>query len=91
MQDVDEALRRLECLLPEQEGPGKEYLTAACTNLETIRRLKQEVEMLEESLRRKAKAMLQVSSFYLFPFCLSASIQKVYGDRLSLLFVNVCG
>ena len=61
MQDVDEALRRLECLLPEQEGPGKGYLTAACTNLETIRRLKKEVEMLEDSLRKKAKAMSQVS------------------------------
>lgn len=57
---MDEALSRLECLLLEQEGPGKEHLTAACTNLKTIRQLKKEVETLEASLRKKATSMLQV-------------------------------
>lgn len=62
LQGVDEALSRLECLLLEQGGPGKEHLTAACTNLKTIRQLKKEVETLEASLRRKATSMLQADS-----------------------------
>ncbi|MCO5591723.1 hypothetical protein L7F22_045715 [Adiantum nelumboides] len=60
LQGVDEALSRLECLLLEQHGPGKEHLTAACTNLQTIRQLKKEVETLEASLRKKASSMLQM-------------------------------
>lgn len=60
LQGVDEALSRLERLLLEQHGPGKEHITAACTNLKTIRQLKKEVETLEASLRKKATSMLQV-------------------------------
>ncbi|KAH7443213.1 hypothetical protein KP509_02G026100 [Ceratopteris richardii] len=59
LQGVDEALRRLECLLLEQQGPGKENITAACTKLKTIRQLKKEVESLEASLRERASFAVQ--------------------------------
>lgn len=63
LQCVDEALNRLEGLLKEihvcSSNSGKDYLEAACTDLERIRKLKKEAEFLEASWRAKAASVQQ--------------------------------
>ncbi|XP_057865210.2 uncharacterized protein LOC131072923 isoform X1 [Cryptomeria japonica] len=63
LQNVDEALNKLEGLLKEMHlcssNSDKEHLEAACTDLERIRKLKKEAEFLEASLRAKAASVQQ--------------------------------
>lgn len=63
LQNVDEALNKLEGLLKEihlcSSNSDKEHLEAACTDLESIRKLKKEAEFLEASLRAKAASVQQ--------------------------------
>ncbi|KAK4783547.1 hypothetical protein SAY86_007921 [Trapa natans] len=61
LESVEEALIRLEKLLQElhvsSSNSGKEYLKAACSDLEKIRKLKKEAEFLEASFRAKAASL----------------------------------
>lgn len=63
LQNVDEALNKLEGLFKEihlcSSNSDKEHLEAACTDLESIRKLKKEAEFLEASLRAKAASVQQ--------------------------------
>ncbi|KAH9317532.1 hypothetical protein KI387_019301, partial [Taxus chinensis] len=63
LQNVDEALNKLEKLLKEihvcSSNTDKEHLEAACTDLESIRKLKKEAEFLEASFRAKAASVQQ--------------------------------
>ncbi|KAK1263825.1 hypothetical protein QJS04_geneDACA008566 [Acorus gramineus] len=63
LESVEEALKRLEDLLQElhlsNAGSGKEHLKAACSDLERIRKLKNEAEFLEASFRAKAASLQQ--------------------------------
>ncbi|CAN1277504.1 hypothetical protein LINPERPRIM_LOCUS16342 [Linum perenne] len=63
LEDVEEALIRLENLLQEvhvsSSVQGKEQLKAACSDLEKIRKLKKEAEFLEVSFRAKAESLEQ--------------------------------
>ncbi|XP_030548555.1 uncharacterized protein LOC115753863 isoform X2 [Rhodamnia argentea] len=66
LESVEEALLRLEQLLPElhmsSSTPGKEQLKAACSDLEKIRKLKKEAEFLEASFRAKAASLQQADN-----------------------------
>ncbi|CAN0847198.1 hypothetical protein LINGRAHAP2_LOCUS4844 [Linum grandiflorum] len=77
LEDVEEALLRLENLLQEvhvsSSVQGKEQLKAACSDLEKIRKLKKEAEFLEVSFRAKAESLEQIS---LFKFGVSDFYQK---------------
>ncbi|KAL6559163.1 hypothetical protein OROHE_006532 [Orobanche hederae] len=63
LENVEEALLRLEELLHDlhvsSSSSGKEHLKAACSDLERIRRLKNETEFLEASFRAKAASLQQ--------------------------------
>ncbi|XP_059646624.1 uncharacterized protein LOC132293255 isoform X2 [Cornus florida] len=63
LESVEEALIRLEELLQElhvsSSNSGKEQLKAACSDLESIRKLKKEAEFLEASFRAKAASLQQ--------------------------------
>ncbi|CAK9159863.1 unnamed protein product [Ilex paraguariensis] len=65
LESVEEALLRLEELLQElhlsNSSSGKEHLKAACSDLESIRKLKKEAEFLEASFRAKAASLQRES------------------------------
>lgn len=61
LQSVELAMEKLELLVKESESSsvasGRERLSAAAADLEKIRLLKKEVEVLEASLKSKAGLM----------------------------------
>jgi hypothetical protein len=89
LENVEETLVKLENLLQElhvsSSHSGKEDLKAACSDLEMIRRLKKEAELLEASFLAKAE-YLEVSllAFFYFQYALPHML-LLRKDRHALL------
>jgi hypothetical protein len=92
LESVEEAFVKLENLLQElhisSSNYGKEDLKAVCSDLEMIRRLKEEAKFLEASFWAKAEYLEVIIAGYFFKklctFLLSSILQiKIKGNHAS--------